>query len=314
MGLVEAWGGTALGWFFAHLIEAFYNIFSALLNPGLWLAWVPQINAPMDEAGKAALARFIYYGASVELFFAVFVVFLVVTLVGLIWNNVMWRCVRGLEGFANAVGRVAAWAGLIMVLQQIVIIFLQGIFAVSDISLGFGFTFSRPVSWWSDELKLYNAIVVTMCVTYTFVQGGHVRVDLFYSIISYRAKRVVDMLGSLFFMVPSAIVIWLYGWFFLWRHLVLPNPSASDTLERLIQRAQVLQWNIETISTSANGFDAYFLFKILLLTFTGMVMVQAVAFFYRSYLEWKEGEASEGKFLDKDRIGDDTAELVVKIH
>ncbi|MBQ2263438.1 MAG: C4-dicarboxylate ABC transporter permease [Loktanella sp.] len=314
MGLVEAWGGNAIGWFAAHLIEAFYNIGFALLNPGLWLAWVPQINAPMDEAAKAALARFIYYGASVELFFAVFVVFLIVTIAGLIWNTFMWGCVRKLESFANVVGRVAAWAGLIMVLQQIVIIFLQGVFAVSNISIGFGFTFSKPVSWWSDELKLYNAIVVTMCVTYTFVQGGHVRVDLFYSAISYRAKRVVDMLGSLFFMMPASIVIWLYGWFFLWRHLVLPNPSASDTLERLIQRAQVLQWNIETISTSANGFDAYFLFKILLLVFTGMVMVQGVAFFYRSYLEWKEGEASEGKFLDKDNLGDDTAEIVAKIH
>ena len=314
MGLVDAWGGNAVGWVAAHLIEAFYNIGFALLNPGLWLAWVPQINAPMDDAAKAALARFIYYGASVELFFAVFVVFLVITIIGLVWNGFMWGCVRRLEGFANAVGRVAAWAGLIMVLQQIVIIFLQGVFAVSDISLGFGFTFARPVSWWSDELKLYNAIVVTMCVTYTFVQGGHVRVDLFYSVISYRAKRVVDMLGSLFFMMPASIVIWLYGWFFLWRHLILPNPSASDTLDRLMARSQVLQWNIETISTSANGFDAYFLFKILLLTFTGMVMVQGVAFFYRSYLEWKEGETSEGKFLDKDRLGDDTAELVAKIH
>ncbi|WP_322888853.1 MULTISPECIES: C4-dicarboxylate ABC transporter permease [unclassified Yoonia] len=314
MGLVDAWGGNAFGWVAAHLIEAFYNIGFALLNPGLWLAWVPHINGPMEPAAKEALARFIYYGASVELFFAVLVIFLVVTIAGMIFNRFMWGCVRTLEGFANGVGRIAAWAGLLMVLQQIVIIFLQGIFAVSNISIGFGVTFERPVSWWSDELKLYNAIVITMCATYTFVQGGHVRVDLVYSAISYRAKRVVDMFGSLFFMVPASIVIWLYGWFFMWRHLVLPNASASDTLDRLMTRSQAFQWNIETISTSANGFDAYFLFKILLLVFTFMVLVQAVAFFYRSFLEWKEGEASEGKYLDKDKLGDETAELVAKIH
>ncbi|MDA0721264.1 MAG: C4-dicarboxylate ABC transporter permease [Proteobacteria bacterium] len=314
MGLVDTWGGNAFGWIAAQLIEAFYNIGFALLNSGLWLAWVPQINGPMDPAAKQALARFIYYGASVELFFAVLVIFAVVTSAGLIFNDFMWRCVRVLEGVANSVGRIAAWAGLLMVLQQIVIIFLQGIFAVSDISIGLGVTFERPVSWWSDELKLYNAIVITLCATYTFVQGGHVRVDLLYAPMSFRAKRRIDMFGALFFMVPSAIVIWIYSWFFMWRHLVLPNASASDTLDRLMTRSQAFQWNVETISTSANGFDAYFLFKILLLVFTFMVLLQAVAVFYRAFLEWKEGEASEAKYLDKDKTGDETADLVAKIH
>jgi TRAP-type mannitol/chloroaromatic compound transport system permease small subunit len=314
MELVDAWGGNAFGWLAAQLIAAVYHIGFALLNPGLWLAWVPQINGPMDPAAKEALARFIYYGASVELFFAVLVIFAAVTAAGMLFNAFMWGCVRALEGFANGVGRVAAWAGLVMVLQQIMIIFLQGIFAVSDISIGFGVTFERPVSWWSDELKLYNAIVITMCATYTFVQGGHVRVDLFYAPMRFRAKRCVDMFGALVFMLPASIVIWIYGWFFMWRHLVLPNASASDSLDRLMTRSQAFQWNIETISTSANGFDAYFLFKILLLIFTFMVMLQAVAVFYRAFLEWKEGPASEGRYLDKDKPGDQTAELVAKIH
>ena len=32
----------------------------------------------------------------------------------------------------------------------------------------------------------------------------------------------------------------------------------------------------------------------------GLIFLQAVAFFYRSYLEWKEGEESVGKYFDKD--------------
>lgn len=314
MGLVDAWGGNAIGWFFAHLIEAFYNFFYALLHPGEWLAWLPTINGPMDTEAKEALARFIYYGASVEFFFVVFAIFLVVTIIGFFNNNFMWGCVRGLEGFANVVGRTAAWAGLLMVLQQIVIVFLQRVFAVSEIGIGIGVTFSKDVSWWSEELKLYNAMIVTLCASYTFVQGGHVRVDLIYAAISYRAKRVVDMIGSLVLMVPAAILTWLYGWFFLWRHLVVPNPSASDTLDRLLTKARALRWNIETIGFSPNGFNAYFLFKVLLVAFTAMILLQAVAFFYRSYLEWKEGPDSENKFLDKDKTGDETADLVAKIH
>ncbi|MEO1641002.1 MAG: TRAP transporter small permease subunit [Pseudomonadota bacterium] len=314
MGLVEAWGGNAFGWFFANLIEAFYNFFVALFSPGSWLSWLPTINGSMETEQKEALMRFIYYGASVEFFFVVFAIFLVVTAVGMYRNSFMWGCVRGLETFANTVGRFAAWAGLLMVLQQVIIVFMQRVFAVAEISLGFGATFTKDVSWWSEELKFYNAIIVTLCATYTFVQGGHVRVDLVYSAVSFRTKKVIDMFGALFFMIPTAIVIWLYGWFFMWRHLVVPNPSASDTLDRLLTKARALRWNIETIGFSPNGFNAYFLFKVLLVTFTAMVFLQAVAFFYRSYLEWKEGEESENKYLDKDKLGDETAELVADIH
>ncbi len=315
MGLVEAWGGNAFGWFFAHLIEAFYNLGYALLNPDQWLAWLPFINGPMAETEvKEALVRFIYYGASVEFFFVVLAIFLVVTVIGFISNHFMWGCVRVLEGIANGVGRLFAWAGLLMVLQQIVIIFMQRVFAVSEISLGFGVAFTRDVSWWSEELKLYNAMIVCLCASYTFVQGGHVRVDLVYSAVGYRVKKTIDMIGALVFMVPAAILVWLYGWFFLWRHLVVPNPSASDSLERLMNKARALRWNVETIGFSPNGFDAYFLFKVLLVSFTALILLQAVAFFYRSFLELKEGPESDGKYLDKDKIGDPTAELVADIH
>ena len=315
MGLVEAWGGNAFGWFFANLIEAFYNLGYAILHPGQWLAWLPFINAPMsDVAVKESLMRFIYYGASVEFFFVVFAVFLVVSVIGFINNRFMWGCVRVLEGFANTVGRFFAWAGLLMVMQQIVIIFMQRVFAVSEISLGFGVVFTKDVSWWAEELKLYNAMIVCLCVTYTFVQGGHVRVDLVYSAVSYRTKKLIDMIGSLVFMVPAAILTWLYGWFFLWRHLVVPNPSASDSLDRLITKARALRWNIETIGFSPNGFNAYFLFKLLLVAFTAMVMLHAVAFFYRSFLELKEGPDSDGKYIDKDQLGDAVAEKVAEIH
>ena len=314
MGLVEAWGGNAIGWFFAHLIEAFYNFFYAIFHPGLWLSWVPTINGAMETEQKEALMRFIYYGASVELFFVILLIFLIVTTIGVINNRFMWGCVRGLEGFANTVGRIAAWAGLLMVIQQIVIIFMQRVFAVAEISIGFGATFTKDVSWWSEELKFYNAMIVCLCAAYTFVQGGHVRVDLVYSAISYRAKRVVDMVGSMVFMVPAGLIIWLYGWFFMWRHLVVPNPSASDTLDRLLTKARALRWNIETIGFSPNGFNAYFMFRVLLVVFVLMILLQAVAFLYRSYLEFKEGPESEGKFLDKDQLGDPTAELVADIH
>lgn len=291
-------------WIFQNIALAFYNFFYAITHPGLWLDW----------SDKEALMRFIYYGGSVEFFFVLFTAFLVFTAIGMWKNRIMWGAVRVMEGFANGLGRIFAWAGLLMVLQQIIIIFMQRVFAASEISIGFGKALTFDVSWWAEELKLYNALVVTLCVTYTFVQGGHVRVDLVYSAVKFRTKRVIDMFGSLFFMMPVAVITWMYGWYFLWRHLVVPNPSASDTLERLLQKSRALRWNVETIGFSPNGFNAYFLFKVLLVAYAALVFIHAIAFFYRSYLEWKEGEESEGKYLDKDMLGDEDAELVANIH
>ena len=305
-------GVNVFSWFFTNLIEAAYNLMYVLTHLGSVLNWVTWTGS--DEE-KKSLMRFAYYGASEELFFVLLLVLLVLLGIGFARRSFMWGIVRALEGFGNAVGRVAAWAGLIMVLQQIMIILLQRIFAVSDISLGFGMTFTFPVSWWGEQLKLYNAMIVTLCISYTFVQGGHVRVDLVYSAISFRAKRVIDMLGSIFLMLPAAILIWLYSWFFMWRHLINPPLNPTIELSTLVEnRWRGVRWNLETIGFSPNGFNAYFLFKILLVLFVAMVILQAIAFFCRSYLEWREGPESEGKYLDKDKLGDETAELAANIH
>ncbi|OYX44285.1 MAG: C4-dicarboxylate ABC transporter permease [Rhodobacterales bacterium 32-67-9] len=295
----------AIGWFFASILNAFANVFYALTHPGEWLAWLPYINKPMPTPEvKESLMRFIYYGASREFFFVLLVIFLVLTAIGLWRRPVMWAYVRGLEWFANTLGRIVAWVGLIMVIQQIVIVFLQRIFRVAQIEFGaFGIGFTKDLSWWSEELKLYNAMIVALCVTYTFVQGGHVRVDLVYSNVSYRWKKAIDMVGSLVFMVPVAVLTWLFAWSFFWRVMVVPNTSASDTLDKLLLKAKAVRWNIETIGFSPNGFDAYFLFKLLILSFVALTFLHAIAFFYRSLLEWIEGPASEGKYLDRDSLG-----------
>ncbi len=284
----------AIVWFFQNIALAFYNFAYAITHPASWLNW----------SDKEAIMRFVYYGGSVEFFFVIFTAVLIMTAIGMWKNSFMWGCVRVMEGFANVVGRLFAWAGLIMVLQQIVIVFIQRIFVRPDISFGLGIELAFDISWWAEMLKLHNAMVVALCCTYTFVQGGHVRVDLFYATVKFRTKKIIDMAGSILFMLPTAVLVWMYGWYFMWRHLITPKPSASDTLDRLILKARAVRWNVETIGFSPNGFNAYFLFKILMVAFAGMIFIHAIAFFYRSYLEWKEGEESEGRYLDKDSLGD----------
>ena len=293
-------------WVLQNLVMAPYNLVMAVFNPGSWLNW----------SDPASVMRFIYYGASVELFFVVFTTFLILTVLGLVWKRgILWGCVRGLEGMANGIGRIAAWAGLLMVLQQVMIVFLQRIFRVASIEIGpFGTAFAKDLSWWAEELKFYNAIVVALCVTYTFVQGGHVRVDLFYSKVKYGTKRLIDMFGCMFFMLPAITITYLYAWFFMWRHLMTPAVTATSDLDRMIMQSRIFRWNVETIGFSPNGFDAYFLFKILIVLFCVLTFVHAMAFFWRSLLEYIEGEESEGKYLDRDAFTSEAEEIEHAIH
>lgn len=284
----------AIIWLFSQIFGGFYNLAYALTHPSLWLDW----------SNKEAIMRVVYYGGSVEFFFVMFDLFLLLTIAVMANRRFGWATVRFMEGFGNLFGRVFAWAGLIMVLQQIVIVFIQRVFARADMVFGFGIPLQYDISWWGEELKLYNAIIIALCVSYTFVQGGHVRVDLVYSAVSFRAKKVIDMVGSMIFMLPMSVVIWMYGWYFMWRHLIVPKPSASDTLERLVMKAKALRWNVERIGFSPNGFDHYYMFKVLLCLFAAMIFIHSFTFLYRSWLEFVEGEASAGKYLDRDTLGE----------
>lgn len=277
-------------WFFQGLLYSVVNLFTAISNPQLWLDW----------SDKKALMRFIYYGGSTELFFVFLLCFIIIVLAGLLSQRFLWGFVRVTEGISNSVGRLVAWAGLIMVIQQVLIVFLQRIFARPDIVIGFGIPIDYGVSWFAEELKLYNAAIICLCISYTFVQQGHVRVDLFYAPASFKKKKIIDMCGAAFFMIPMAVLMWMYTWFFMWRHLITPKVSASDKIELMLRKARVVKWNVETIGFSANGFTGYFLFKVLMVTMVAFIFLQAISFFCRSLAEYREGKDSEGKFLDLD--------------
>lgn len=292
-------------WVFTNIGMGFVNLFYVIFHPSSWLDW----------SDKTVLGHFIYYGASKELFFVIFDIFVIISVVGAFYRKFLWAIVRGFEAFANTVGRFFAWASLFMVMQQIMIVFLQRIFKVSEIAISpFGFAFTRDLSWYGEELKFYNAMIVCLAASYTFVQGGHVRVDLFYAGMRHRAKKFVDMLGSLFFIIPFMTIIWMFGWFFMWRHLVTPKVNVTKTLEQIDRLAPHLKWNVETIGFSPNGFDGYFLFKILLISFAGMMFIQGLTFFWRSMLEFIEGEKSAGKHLQLDELNDETAEAAAAAH
>jgi hypothetical protein len=122
------------------------------------------------------------------------------------------------------------------------------------------------------------------------------------------------MVGCLIFMMPAIVLTYLYSWFFMWRHLMTPSVTSTSELDRMLAQARIFRWNVETIGFSPNGFNAYFLFKVLIVLFCALVFIHSIAFFWRSYLEWVEGEKSENKYLDRDKTGDEAEDIEHAIH
>ena len=132
------------------------------------------------------------------------------------------------------------------------------------------------------------------------------RVDLFYAPARFTRKKWIDKLGCVFFMIPAAVLIWLYGCFFVWRNLITPTTSASDRYDRLLAKSAALRWNVETLFL-LNGFNAWFLFKVLLIAFTALMSLTALSFLWRSLLEWREDAVSAGRYLDREPPADAAA-------
>ena len=108
MEIVTSFSDSPFLWFFANMFAVIPNIFAAVSQPELWLDWLSWNNTKED---KQSLMRFIYYGASIELFFIVSSIITIYTILALLFRPLMWKTVTTLELIANTTGRFFAWLG-----------------------------------------------------------------------------------------------------------------------------------------------------------------------------------------------------------
>jgi TRAP-type mannitol/chloroaromatic compound transport system permease small subunit len=74
------------------------------------------------------------------------------------------------------------------------------------------YAFSYSSNGWL-ELQWYMfAIMVMFGATYTFKRNEHVRVEIFYLFLSERGQLWLDMIGTLFFLIPSCLLLAYLSW------------------------------------------------------------------------------------------------------
>lgn len=106
-----------------------------------------------------------------------------------------------------------------------------------------------------------HAAVFMVGAGYTMLHGGHVNVDIAYGRFSPRKKAWVDILGTLFFLLP-----WM---------MVLAWSSSQFVLS---------SWIIFEPSSQANGMQGLFLLKTVIWVFCAVISLQGLALIARRVL------------------------------
>jgi TRAP-type mannitol/chloroaromatic compound transport system permease small subunit len=74
------------------------------------------------------------------------------------------------------------------------------------------YAFSYSSNGWL-ELQWYMfAILVMFGASYTFKRNEHVRVEIFYLFLSERGQIWLDLIGTLFFLIPSCLLLCYLSW------------------------------------------------------------------------------------------------------
>jgi len=153
---------------------------------------------------------------------------------------------RGIDQLSEWAGWLFSWLAPIMVLLQFAIVLMRYVYGVNDIAL--------------QEAVIYlHASLFLLVAGYTLKHNGHVRVDVLYRTARPRHKSLVNLFGTLFFLLPfCALIVWT-SWDYV-----------ADS------------WAIQEGSKETSGIQAVFLLKTLIPVFAVLVALQGLSLIIHS--------------------------------
>lgn len=136
-------------------------------------------------------------------------------------------------------GRGVAWLTLVMVVLTFGVVVLR---------------YGLNIGWigMQESITYLHAVVFMVAAAWAFQTDDHVRVDIFYRGKSSRYKNWVNLIGTLFFLVPFSIFLLLIGWEYV---------AAS--------------WATLESSREAGGLPLVFVLKSLILVLPALLLLQS---------------------------------------
>ena len=156
--------------------------------------------------------------------------------------------IKLVDRFTEGTGKLIAWFTLLMVMISFVIVVLRYGFNVGWIAM-------------QESVLYFHGMVFMLGAAYTLKADGHVRVDIFYQKFSRKQQALVNLLGTLFLLLPVCIAIFMLSFDYV-----------------------MTSWTIMEKSAEAGGLPFVYLNKTLLLLLTITLSLQGLAEICRNIL------------------------------
>ena len=153
-----------------------------------------------------------------------------------------------IDRFTLFTGRVVRWLSLLMVVFSVAVVALRYLFEIPSIAL-------------QESVMYLHASLFMLGAAYTWQQGGHVRVDVFYRNWPRSRQNLVNRLGIIFLLLPVCIFMLYSSWNYV-----------------------AVAWQIGEKSQEAGGLPLVYLLKTLILLMPLLMLLQAVAEFAKTSL------------------------------
>jgi TRAP-type mannitol/chloroaromatic compound transport system permease small subunit len=162
--------------------------------------------------------------------------------------DILYRLSRGVDGLSRTIGKITAWLAILMVLVQFGVVMLRYVYGLSFV-------------WMQESVMYMHALLFMVSASYTLLMDGHVRVDVFYREAGRRKQARVDLLGSIFFLIPFSALILYVSWGYV-----------------------ANSWAVFEGSKETSGIQGIFLLKSVILVFAALMILQALSTVARSLL------------------------------
>ena len=152
------------------------------------------------------------------------------------------------------IGEIISWFTLLMVLITFLVVVLR-------------YGFNIGFIWMQESVRFLYAAVFLLCGGYTLLKDKHVRVDVLYLNLSTKNKAIIDLLGSIFLLLPVCFVIFYYSWSYV-----------------------INSWEQMEGSIEERGLHLVFLMKTFIWAFAILVSLQSISIIINSCIILKNNK------------------------
>lgn len=165
---------------------------------------------------------------------------------------ILSRVIKYIDRSIDLLGRTSAWLTLAMVLVMALIVVMRYVFRTGSISL-------------QESVIYINALIFMVGAAYTLKEQGHVRVDVFYRKLSPKWQSLIDGVGYLVFLFPSAGFIVYASWDYV-----------------------SISWQIQEGSAETSGLPYVYLLKASIIALPVLLGLQGVSELCKTLLRFQQ--------------------------